>query len=299
MNKIPLLILALLLSSCGGTNLLPVPPTASPNPTLPPTATPIPGTPTPVPTETLIPVAVPGGPCDNPLLPLATGNSWVYRVTSGSSTSEYSLKVLGRQDTGNVVTVVEYTDRRRNFTKQDPIICQEGAIENFPLLFLNMLISDALTKYLDTYHYSESADYVPDFLALTASNWVMEWQPEYLIEDQSEVINPLGSPHLYILTTTPVDLVSNLDGSRMDVSTPAGDFQQAFKVSVQYSFYVTIQPAMGSNSGMIVIKTTGWHKPYVGLVSAQVDSATVSDIPIPILSSLELVEFTPGNQPEP
>lgn len=296
MKKSILFFLSFFLTSCSFT--------ASPTPqkTLTPTLTETPTitetpTATPPPTATLTFTPVPNGPCDNPLVPLMTGIQSTYRVTTTSGESQYSLKALERQDGGNIVVLIEYQDQKHNLTVHEPVICSDGAIVNYPLFVLNMLFSDFLSRYINSYH--ESVDYAPNYQSLTQNNWIMDWQPEYLIEDEAYIKNPLGDTNLYILTSTPIELSFHIDGAREPITTPAGDFPEALKITQKFSLNVTIASSSSKvgTSDKLIIMTTQWYEPYIGLVRAQIDSASLSggDYGIPLESKLELVEFIPGN----
>jgi hypothetical protein len=297
MKKFLSLLLSLTLTACAPVMSLFTPPTFTPTLTPTPNFTPTP-TATLTPTLTPTPTPVPNGPCDNPLVPLATGNRWTYRVTTANGEATYRLAVLERQDGANIVALVEYTDQKNNLTVQEPVICQEGAIENYPLFVMNMLFRDFLSDYIDTYH--ESGAYAPDYQSLAQNDWKMTWQADYLTEDEAYIKNPLGGSDLYILQSTPMELSFHMDGTQETVSTPAGNFAHAMKISQSYTMNVTITAA-GSGSGTsntLTLQTTGWYEPYIGLVRAQIDSASLgaegAGIGLPIESTLELVEFIPG-----
>jgi hypothetical protein len=289
MKKSLLLFMSFALTACGFSV------TTIPQKTLTPALTTTPA-PTPTPTPTLTATPVPNGPCDNPLVPLGTGNQWTYRVTTTSGESDYSLKSLGRQDGANIVALVEYSDQKNNLSVQDLVICQDGAIENYPLFVMNMLFSDYLNKYIDTYH--ESGVYAPNYQSLIQNNWTMNWQADYLTEDEAYIKNPSGGPDLLILLSTPVELSFHLDSVRESVNAPAGNFPQALKITQDFSLNVTItSPGSGTGtSDTLTLMTTQWYEPYIGLVRARIDSASLSGgYSIPIESTVELVEFAPEN----
>ncbi len=271
-------------------------PQSIPTPTPTHTARPI-HTPTSTATATPTDTPVPGGPCDNPLVPLAPGNQWEYRLQSINGESFFTIRSTGRQDTSYIVTMVEYTDHKNNFTIEKSSICQSGAIEKFPIYVLNMLFIDILEEYFSAFQ--ESGTYAPSYRELSAANWKMEWQTNYLTEDAATIINPLGSPNLRVSNQQPLTLVSTTDGSHQDVTTPAGDFPQALKLSQVYSIRVTFLEGTTGGSGILNLYTSQWYVPYVGLVRAQVDdiSLTVNGFEnrLTIESTLELMEFKPGN----
>ncbi|MFH1523561.1 MAG: hypothetical protein ABIF04_01225 [Chloroflexota bacterium] len=292
MKKNLLLCLLLVLTACNFTN--PFVPQETPTPT--PTAT---LTPTLSPTQTPTPTPGPNGPCDNPLVPLGAGNQWTYRVTTANGETLYSLKSLENREEANFVALVEYSDPKNNLSLQELVVCQEGAIENLPLFVMNMLFSDYLSSYIDTYH--ESGSYAPNYASLSQNNWITSWQADYLTETGAYVNNHMGTFDLLIPANTPVKLSFQVIGSSESVTTPAGEFAHAIEITQFFILNVTIT-APGSGSGTsdtLTLHTTQWYEPYVGLVRARVESASLSGggsgYRVPLESALELIDFSTGN----
>ncbi|HEY5731026.1 MAG TPA: hypothetical protein VIS72_13310 [Anaerolineales bacterium] len=255
------------------TNTATIPPTATPSPSLTPS-----------------PTAVPNGPCDNPLMPMAVGNHWIYRVATARGERVYNLKVLEIRDIGNLVAVVEFGNEAESV--QESVICLDGAIENFPLFVMDMLFADVLNKFMNTYH--DKGLYSPSHASFVENGWVLYWQAFYLTEDSAGIADPLGGPSLILVQSSPIDLSFEMDGTREVVTVPAGEFPQALKVSHTF----TVSATLGANGGHLTLETTQWYEPYVGLVRAQVDTASYTmggqKAGIPLQSVLELVEFSPG-----
>jgi len=90
---------------------------------------------------------------------LGKSNTWSYRVTGASGESRYTIKSLGVEKGRNIVALLEYSDIKNNLIIKDSVICQDGAIVNYPLFVLNMLFSDYLDHYIDTVHIT--TDYAP------------------------------------------------------------------------------------------------------------------------------------------
>ncbi len=288
---VALVILFVSISACSPGQLFGPTLTATPTITLTPTIT---ATPTNTPTLTATPV--PDGPCDNPLLPLGTGDQWTYRVTTMRGESRFRLTSLGIQKGANIVALVEYSDPKNNLTIRDSVICQEGAIVNYPLFVLNMLFSDYLDKYIDTYH--ESVDYAPNYQSLIQNNWAMNWQAGYLTENEVYLRDPSGGIDLFIPFNTHIELSFYLNSSWESVTAPVGNFPQALKITQDFYLPVTFTtPGSGAGiGGSLKIITTQWYEPYIGLVRAQITSAFFNGtVNLPIEGTLELVEFAPGN----
>jgi hypothetical protein len=286
------LIASFLLVSCGPGQF--IGPTLTLKPTLASTPTYTP-TSTPTDTPTLTATPVPNGPCDNPLLPLRKGNQWIYRVTTSSGESQFSIASLDIQNGANFVAQVEYIDQKNNLTITKSVICEDGAIVNFPLFVMNMLFSPYLDKYISVTHLS--SDYAPNYQSLIQDNWVLNWQAGYLTENSAYIRNPSGQADLYIPYNTQIDLSFILNGLRDPIIVPAGSFTQTLKITQDVSLPVTLT-TLGSESGTgdsLKISMTQWYEPYIGLVRANVTSAYLNGaLNLPIESVLELVAFISG-----
>jgi hypothetical protein len=253
-----------------------------------------------LPTDTATPAAtatpVPGGPCDNPLVPLGASHQWSYRVINQMGEWAYTLKVLGRRDAANVVTVVEFTDVNHNVVYEEPVVCLDGAIESYPLFVESMIFSGYLDRILDTYQ--DTGVYAPAYSDFIAKDWMLDWQADYLIEEETFLKNPMGGSDLFVMVSTPVDIAFQTTGIREPASTPSGDFPQALKVVHDFALYVTLMTPGGLTTGTLKVKMSQWYEPYVGLVLAEVDSVVLDtgmiDMPVPFTSRLELTNFTPG-----
>lgn len=296
-SLIACIILLISISACGPGRLfgptLTQTPSSTPTPTLTPTPT---ATLTPTPTNTPTATPVPDGPCDNPLLPLGRQNQWTYRVTTSSGESQFSLASLGVQQAANIVAQVAYSDQKKDFTITKMVICQAGAIVNYPLFVLNMLFSEYLDKYISAYH--ESGMYAPNYQSLSQNNWVLTWQDGYLTENEAYLRNPSGQADLYIPVNTDMSLSFSLSRAPESVSVPAGTFPQTLQIVQDVTLPVTyVNP--GGNSGTadsLHVTITEWVEPWLGLVRAQITSASLQSFPsLPIQSTLELIEFKPGN----
>ena len=176
------------------------------------------------------------------------------------------------------------------------MICQDGAIVNYPLFVLNMLFSGYLDKYIDTYH--ESVDYAPNYQSLIQNNWILKWQAGYLTENEVYLRDPSRETNLYIPVNTHIELSFGLNNSWKSVTTPVDNFPQALEITQDFYLPVTLtKPDSGTGTGAsLKITTTQWYEPYIGLVRAQITSVFLNGtVNLPIESTLELVEFTPGN----
>ena len=286
----PSLVFLLAMSACN--------PASLPNPTQPPTTTatlppanpptatvPAVATNTLTPTLTATATPVPNGPCDNPLVPLGKGNRWVYRVTSSNGQAGFSLTSQGLQPGGNITARVAYSDQNHDLTITEPVKCQDGAIVDFPLFVMNMLFSPYLDKYIPAAYVS--GDYAPNYQSLIQNNWVLNWQERYLTKEAFNLKDPRGLAGLSIPANTQMDVSFVLNNLHEAVVSPAGNFPQALKITQFLSLLVS--------GGVLNIGIGEWYEPYTGLVRAQINAVLLGNERLPIESTLELMEFTPGN----
>jgi len=158
---------------------------------------------------------------------------------------------------------------------------------------MDMLFADLLNKFINTYH--DTGIYAPAHVSFAETGWVLDWKAYYLTEEDAQIKNPMGPPDLFLLTSSPIDLTFQMDGSREAVTVPAGEFPQALKVLHNF----TVSATVGSGGGHLTLETTQWYEPYVGLVRAQLDSASLrmgmQEFSVPMESTLELVEFKAGD----
>jgi hypothetical protein len=196
----------------------------------------------------------------------------------------------------NIVAAVDFTDQKKDETIQELVVCQDGAIENFPLFVTTMLLSDYVSTTFDTYH--DTGIYAPSHQSFLDQDWHLQWGAEYLTEERVYLKNPLGESDLFVLPSSSMSLSFETDGTREPISTPTGEFPQAIRVEQNLSMSVSITLASGGTSGLLKLEASHWYEPYVGLVRAQINAASLQtqgvDIPVSIESVVELTEFRSG-----
>jgi hypothetical protein len=286
-----ILILASLLAvSCESPGLAtskqtPVPPAT-------PTATALP----PTPTMTATATPVPSGPCENPLMSLNVGNQWKYHSSSQLGSSDMNLQVMEWNEQYGINAVIEMEEVGTGAISSDWVTCLEGgAIEDFPLVFVSMQLGDYKDGVLDTYY--DSGIYAPSYSEFVMSNWLLDWEAEYLTEEAMCLTKVLGDISACISRSAPIHLSFETEGVYESVTVPAGTFPQALKVSFSFSIATTLTFPTLATSAPLTVRTTQWYAPFIGLIRSQVDSAYVELMPgqqsvAPIDSVVELVEFT-------
>jgi len=279
------LLSIILLSACGASPAakeVPQVVVASPTVPLPPTATAAP---------TEIPKML--GPCQNPFIPLAEGNTWQYQTTNERGVFSYSLEALAFSKDRTETMLLRFSDTTSKISIEELVVCQDGAIDNFPNYVMDMLFADRLDKLLDTVHQKDPS--MPGYDAFAAAGWKMDWSTTYLTEDNASLIDPVTKEGLVIGRSSELGLKYSLDGTVEEVTVPAGTFE-AFVVAHSFEFLVTI-PAKYTNSAaaVLTVYTTQWYAPNIGLVKSTVDKATIRsgglEMDVPLDGMVELTQF--------
>lgn len=280
-------IFMILLSACGGQQVPPAP-TLTPSPTIPPTPTAIPSTPTPTPG--------PAGLCANVLNPLLPDSRWVYAASDTTKPWTIEIIVTGVDQQANVVAHIQIWDMNGKVI-EDNTICDQGALQNFPLIFASMLLSDYMDGVLNTYNVS--GVYAPSYETLVENNWLYSWDLVEMLEDEVAVTQSAIPNIVYMTKLMNITVHSDIVPEREALTVPAGTFPQSMKVSQEIIFPVSVWTASSSMMGELTLQATQWYEPYIGLLKMQVDSASISfvegvDVPLTIGSAITLTEFTQG-----
>jgi hypothetical protein len=285
-----ILVLLVVTTACGG-GLVPDGRAGSGNTTIP-TNTTIPPTPTFTPTAT----PVPSGPCDNPLMSLNVGNQWKYQSTSPAGSSQVSLRVTGWDEKYGLNAVLEMENQSTGKVTSDLVTCLEGgAIEDFPLVFISMLMGDYIDGVLNTYY--ESGIYSPTTLEYSANNGNLDWEATYLTEEGACFVGLVPNMDLCFHRSTPIDLAFETGGEYEPVTVPAGTYPQALKVTFTFTMATDLIFPNMATGAPLTVHGTQWYAPFVGLLRAEVDSASVAlmtgqDTVVPVEGLIELVEFS-------
>lgn len=277
------ILVLLLLSACQPPAASIVAPTST---HIIPSGTPSEIPPSPTPTQTPIPILE--GICANILYPLVPGREWIYQTNGSEGHSTMSLQITGTQQDLASIHVV---DQQTGVTSDDTVRCADGAVINFPMLFMSLLLSDYIDGVVNTYQVSGIT--APSLATLEQNNWYFEWEVEKLVEQPVKVEIPgLGSGH--ILPSNIIKFNSETTGTSESVTVPAGTFPQALLVTVEMRSPVTI-----GNSGVTLnVKYREWYEPNIGLLKIQINSADLdysgTPMPIPFIRKLELVSYQAG-----
>ena len=282
------IIIMILISACAG-QINPPEPTFTPVPSTTPTQTEIPATPTPTPG--------PAGLCANVLNPFLPNARWEYATTGITDPWSVEVTVTGVEQLANDVAHVRIRDVNEVWVIEDNTLCDRGALQNFPLIFTSMLLSDYMDGVLNTYHVS--GVYAPSYETLVANNWSYSWDYAEMLEDEVQITQSVFPYTVYLAEDVNITVHSQVVPEREAVTVPAGTFPQAIKVIQKIILPVYVWVESSSMIGDFTLHTTQWYEPYTGLIKMQVDNAIISfvegvNIPFTINSAVTLTEFNPG-----
>jgi hypothetical protein len=250
-------------------------------------------------TDTVHPAATntpePGEPCNNVLFPLTPGRQWIYQkmsvgdatATPDPLTSKFGVTVAQVSGSRAVLNAVDLATGAITETTVD---CQDGAILNFPLmtlgsLFGNYLAGDVSITYV-------SGIFAPSEADLTAANWDMQWQGEYIAAG-TITFSSEGEQTVLILENSPISTTWQNAGQET-ITILAGTFEQAYKIerTTQVEVSISFEGLVGA--GTLGFETTHWFAPHIGLLKTEITSATLSlfgvTFPIETTGSVELTE---------
>jgi hypothetical protein len=219
-------------------------------------------------------------------------------VTTSTGLALFTLNIGERKDVGNINIEIQLIDHKHTWDIKELVICDEGEIPNFPLYIMSMLLVDQFKTILNTYHYYETAPYVPAYPVLAENDWIYTWEPGYVLEEGAYLVNPMGGADLALLAMSPVDLVFSTLGVFESIEEPSGQYPNALQVKVEYHMHATIVEGSAGSGASLVIRSTQWYVPFLGLVRAQVDAAELNYygqvFAADISSRLDLIQYTPG-----
>jgi hypothetical protein len=248
------------------------------------------------PTATFTPV--PAGPCDNPIIPLVTGNQWQYLVTSGEKTFPYQLLAGNREDGNNIVINVQLFDEIHQWTFSDAVVCLDGTIDSFLPYYLVMLLTDNLNGQINLY--TDNGNYAPSYQVLSSSGWTQTWQVKYLVEDYIGIQSPDREITFNMSPRSPITAISKVENKHESITVAAGTYPDALVMKVDYSLDGFVASQGYHSASTLIIKTTQWVMPFIGVLRAVLDSAQAEvsfgqSAVIDINSKLELTGFVPGH----
>jgi len=216
----------------------------------------------------------------------------VYKIDAEGETSQLGLTVSSVD--GSQATV-DMLNMATGIVTQSTIDCEEGAIKQFPLVTMSTLFGDIMNGSL-------KMDYVSGLIApseatFVANNWDMGWESQYImngnitVEDEGDTLN-------IVIDDSPVTMKWQTAGTGETVTVAAGTYTNVVKVTREMSMEVSIDAGGMAIKSTMLINSTHWFEPYVGMVKMQIDSASMQyqgmTFPVILNESMELVEFRPA-----
>jgi len=283
--------------------------TASQTPAPQPSSTP---TLSPSPTETTVPAPsdspgieilpsltapVATNPCENILYPLSAGRQWTYLLTNGESDSVFIVSVTAvKGDTASVDILDQSTLSRSSST----VMCTEGALAGFSSVELGFLFYPSEPSLI---MHTTSGLLAPSQRNLEDNNWNFPWTTDLLASGQMVLDDsPIGEIEL-VIDEAPVQIEWQTAGAGEDafeaVGSRAGTFPRALKVTATARFDLILKMHAGSEDrswpAVLVLDSTLWYQPHVGLVKQIYNSSQVlfagDSFPADITSQMELLEY--------
>ncbi len=238
------------------------------------------------------PAAASNNPCNNVLYPLVPGQQMVYKIDAEGETSQLGLTVSSVD--GSQATV-DMLDMATGIVTQSTIDCEEGAIKQFPLVTMSTLFGDIMNGSLKMEYIAGLI--APSEATFVANNWDMGWESQYImngnitVEDEGDTLNIL-------IDDSPVTMKWQTAGTGETVTVAAGTYTNVVKVTREMTMEVSIDAGGMAIKGVILISSTHWFEPYIGMVKMQIDSASMQyqgmTFPITMNENMELVEFRPA-----
>ena len=245
-------------------------------------------------------------PCYNIFYPLVVGNQWVYRLNQeeagvptpepGDTTDQVGISVSAVNENQATLDALNLAS---GVITQTVVQCEDGAIKNFPMLTLSLLIGDmasgsAQLDYLDGVFMPAESDFVD-------KGWVNDWSGNYTLRGNFQAQDE-GDQVVFTISDSPLKLDWQTQGVKEAVEVPAGSFPDAVRVERQAEMNVSIQLTSGADAfafdGVLTFKNTLWYAPHVGLLKEDIHDVSLTyrgmTFPVVVTGDLELVEFRPA-----
>jgi hypothetical protein len=243
--------------------------TSTPSDTGTPTSTPsLSSTATFTPTATRTP-----GPCENVLFPLRAGRAWIYDVAiSGVTTTSYEMEL----DVFSVISQRANLDvwsrsGSVSLVSSGSVSCSNGALINMPLFLFDILVDRVLDGQVNAQYLSGVA--APSRATFETNNWNLGWDGDYLLNGSGSAVLQGNS---YSVTFTDSELVMSCQTAGFETAVaPAGTFPNSLKVVCQYDAPAAVSFNGVNFTGSLIAATTQWFAPDIGLINAQIDSASL------------------------
>ncbi len=232
--------------------------------------------------------------CGNVFYPMVLDQQWIYQVTSGDEQSKLGMTVSSVSEDLAVLNILAYDT---GVTTSAEVVCENGAIINFPNLMLGFLFGD-----VDGDIELEHVDgvYAPSYQDLEANDWEYEWETEYIASGVLTAVSD-GEAFSAVLADSPVHMEWETRGDRESVEVEAGTFSDAVvverKTEFEASLTLEFEGDVLSLEGTVILETKMWFVPFQGLMKQEVTRTQLklgpAVFPVESDTVVELVAFYP------
>lgn len=231
-------------------------------------------------------------PCNNIFYPLIEEQQWIYSLTMEDEETKFGLTVSAVDASEATVDMLAY---ETGVTTATEVLCEEGAIIYFPNMMLGFLFGD-VDGDLEIIH--EDGIFMPSEGVLFNDDMEYEWQTELSASGTLTAIAD-GDELTAILSDSPVIMDWEFKGEQEEVEVEAGVYADAYKVTrkteIEASLEMNIEGESLNLEGTIILDTTLWYVPGVGLIKQEVDRMQLklgpASFPVQSDTVIELVEF--------
>ncbi len=241
-----------------------------------------------VPNETS-PSSSDSGACNNIFYPLVVGQQTIYKSTSPEGETKTGLTVSKVE--GNFATV-DMLNISTGIVSQSIAECEDGALKNFPAATMGSAFGDMLNGAM-------TMDYVSGYIApseatFIANNWDMSWESEYVMNGEI-TMDEEGESMTATIDNSPVLMKWKTISTGETVIVEAGTYTNVVKVSREMTMNITIDMDGTKLDSELVIQSTHWFEPYIGMVKMEITEVSISmegiTFPVPMNETMELIEF--------
>ena len=245
-------------------------------------------------------------PCNNIFFPLIPGSQWVYRLNQeeagaptpepGDTSDQVGLSVSSVSENQATVDALNLAS---GVITQTVVECEDGAIKNFPMLTLSLIMGDmasgsAQAEYQDGVFMPAESDFVD-------KGWVNTWSGNYILRGDFQAQDE-GEQVVFTIADSPMKLDWQTQGIKEAVVVPAGSFPEAVRIERQAQMNVSIKLSSGADAlafdGVLTFKNTLWYEPHVGLLKEDMHDVSLTyrgmTFPVVVTGDLELVEYRPA-----
>ena len=241
-------------------------------------------------TSKSVPVGGPSdNPCNNVFYPLVPGSQLVYKTDTPEGESQIGITVASVD--GSEATV-DMLDISPGFIPKSTISCDAGAIKQYPLVTMDTIFGDMVSGTLNM-------DYVSGVIApaeetLVSNNWNMAWVSEYIMNGEM-TFSAEGETTNIVINDSPVVMNWSVISTGQTITVPAGIFTNIVEVKREMSMEISMDMGVMMVDSTLILESTHWFEPYLGMVKMTVDSTNVQyqSMTFPIASdeTMELIEF--------